>query len=451
MSLEGRVLDEKYEIVRRIGEGGTSAVYLAVHRRIGKLVAVKVLRAPLSRDFESLERFDREAWVVSRIRSPNIADVFDSGELPTGERYMVMEYLEGESLAAILARKRTLPADQLTEIALQLLDALAAAHRAGVIHRDLKPENVIITERDGNVVVKLVDFGIAKALEAGARRVEITAAGSVLGTPLYMSPEQARGHTNLVDHRTDIYSLGVMLYEATAGGPPLTGENVNDLLFRVALEEPEPLSRRVESIDPMLSAIVRRAMAKDPADRFQSAVEMRKAVEAWRAALASRSARRDARAAEPRERKTSRSSRSGRANGRAPGASAVLRSAARGRRSDDGRKGRVRVSAGVLLAVSAPLVVLLVFFGAPIARGLVRALPIVGPLTVPEEIKSKDPELHRAPPLERSPEPRPTSDPPAKGSAGPEAAASPWRFRNRSAELSLTCGVVGEARTACRR
>ncbi len=282
MSLEGQVLDGKYAIVRRIAEGGMSTIYLGVNERIGKDVAVKVLHPVVARDPEILARFEREARIVSRIRSDHVADVFDFGELPTGERFMVMEYLEGESLASILERDRTIPPRTLVTIASQILDGLAAAHRAGVIHRDLKPENVIVATRGREVVVKVVDFGISKLLDsANETRVKATAAGSVLGTPLYMSPEQARGHTSLIDQRTDIYSLGVMLYEATAGEPPLMGENVNDLLFRVALDEPEPLTAKVPSVDPALAAIVRKAMAKDPSERYQTADEMREDVDAW--------------------------------------------------------------------------------------------------------------------------------------------------------------------------
>ena len=295
MSLEpGQILEGKYTIVRRLAEGGMSTVFLAVNERLGKDVAVKVLHPVVSMDEDIVERFEREARIGSRIKSDHIADVYDFGALPTGERFMVMEYLEGESLADKLERERSISPRLLAAITDQILDALVAAHKAGIVHRDLKPENIFITPRGKDVTVKVVDFGISKVMEPdgpqsvraasrwGTSLMKKTAANAVLGTPLYMSPEQARGATAEIDHRTDLYALGVILYEATCGEPPITGENVNDLLFRVALDEPVLLTTRMPGVDPALAAIVKRAMTKDPSGRFQSAEEMRDAVEAWR-------------------------------------------------------------------------------------------------------------------------------------------------------------------------
>ena len=295
MSLEpGQVLEGKYVIVRRLAEGGMSTVFLAVNERLGKDVAVKVLHPIVAMDEDIVERFEREARIASRIKSDHIADVYDFGSLPSGERFMVMEYLEGESLAEKLERERSISPRLLASITDQILDALCAAHSAGIIHRDLKPENIFITPRGKDVTVKLVDFGISKVVDVdgptsaraasrwGTTLMKKTAANAVLGTPLYMSPEQARGLTDKVDHRTDLYALGVILYEATCGEPPIMGENVNDLLFRVALDEPTPLTTRMPGVDPALGAIVKRAMMKDPDARFHTAEEMREAVEGWR-------------------------------------------------------------------------------------------------------------------------------------------------------------------------
>jgi serine/threonine protein kinase len=285
--VEGQVLEGKYVVVRRLAEGGMSTVFLAVNRRIGKDVAVKVLHPIVAHDPELVERFEREARIASSIRSDHIADVFDFGELPSGERYMVMEYLEGESLASWLERERTIAPRLLASIADQILDALSAAHAAGIVHRDLKPENIVVTLRGRDPVVKVVDFGISKVVDTSANGTlgsvvgKRTAPNAVIGTPMYMSPEQARGNTALVDHRTDLYALGVILYEALTGEPPATGENVNELLFKVALEEPTPLLTKAPATEPGFAAIVTRAMKKDPAERYASADEMREAIRDW--------------------------------------------------------------------------------------------------------------------------------------------------------------------------
>ena len=286
---QGHVLEGKYVISRRIAEGGMSTVYLGVNSRIGKDVAVKVLHPGVACMPDVVERFQREARIVSRIRSAHVADVYDFGELPNGDHFMVMEYLEGESLAAIIEREHTVEPRLLALIASQILSALCAAHAAGVIHRDLKPENVIVTTRGAETLVKVVDFGISKCVDMAPGELRKTAADALMGTPLYMSPEQARGHTAEVDERTDLYALGVILYEATAGEPPFEGENVQDVLFRVALEDAKPLNVRVPSVDSALASIVHKAMAKRPADRFANAEDMLRAVEEWRARYSSSS------------------------------------------------------------------------------------------------------------------------------------------------------------------
>lgn len=286
MLVEGQILEGKYEVMHPIARGGVGEVYLGVNRRLGKSVAIKVLLPEYSQEPAAIDRFEQEARVAAMIDSAHIADVYDLGDLPTGEPFIVMELLDGENLADRLEREKRIPEGELAAMTLQILDALASAHEAGVVHRDLKPENVFVTKRDGRELVKVVDFGISKVVggrgHVTARR--LTLAGAVFGTPAYMSPEQARGKG--VDHRSDLYSLGVMLYELVLGEPPFSGENVNELLFSVALDNAMPLELRLPSVSPALAAIVQKAMARAPSDRFQSAAEMRDAVLEWQATLA---------------------------------------------------------------------------------------------------------------------------------------------------------------------
>jgi serine/threonine protein kinase len=283
---EGQILEGKYEVRHLIARGGIGEVYLGVNQRLGKHVAIKVLHGEHASEPAVTERFEQEARVAAMIRSAHVADVYDLGDLKGGHRFIVMELLEGENLGDRLQRETRVSEKVLAAMTLQVLDALSSAHEAGVVHRDLKPENIFVTKRDGRDFVKVVDFGISKLAIAGhesARR--LTLPGAVLGTPLYMSPEQARGKT--VDHRSDLYSLGVLLYEAVLGEPPFASENVNDLLFRVALDHVTPLELRLPSVSPALAGIVKRAMARAPGDRFQSAAEMRDAVLEWQAMLGS--------------------------------------------------------------------------------------------------------------------------------------------------------------------
>jgi eukaryotic-like serine/threonine-protein kinase len=294
---EGQVLDGKYVILRLLAMGSMGEVYLGRNERIGKEVAVKVLRRDFADDRAIVNRFEQEARIATTVRSSHVADVYDLGELPSGERFIVMEYVEGESLGMRMAREGKLSSRALGAIALQILDGLAAAHAVGVVHRDLKPDNVILTNRDGQEIVKLVDFGVAKrsvlsSAEAGVDLKRATLDGMLVGTPMFMSPEQARGEPGTVDHRTDIFSLGVSMYEALAGEVPFNADNVVQLLSKIMTDEEIPLEKRVPHVDPGLARIVKKAMAKDADDRYQTALEMRQALAAWYAVYGSTSATR---------------------------------------------------------------------------------------------------------------------------------------------------------------
>jgi eukaryotic-like serine/threonine-protein kinase len=251
-----------FRIVRMLGRGGMGAVYLAEHPAIGSKVAVKFLHESASADAAAVDRFYDEARAVNLVGHENIVGVFDLSVLPPARYYYVMEYLEGETLQALLQRGPA-PSDLALDVLLQLCDALQCAHEHGVVHRDLKPDNVFLVPRHGTRhFVKLVDFGIAKLRGAGAGR---TRAGVLVGTPEYMAPEQCDDGS--VDARTDIYSLGIMAFELTTGRLPFTGTVAQLLLSHLRRAPPRP-SELAPGVDPRLEATILQAISKSPADRF---------------------------------------------------------------------------------------------------------------------------------------------------------------------------------------
>lgn len=262
-----------YRIARVIGQGGMGRVYLGVHPQIQSRVAVKVLSEECSRDKNLVDRFVAEARAVNVIRNEGIVSVVDINALSDGRPYIVMEHLEGESLGELL-RRGALPLGTLSRVMNDVLRGLSAAHEKGIIHRDLKPDNIFVT-RTGRA--KILDFGIAKLLPELGAMDEATRTGSVLGTPFYMAPEQALGRP--VDPRSDLYALGVILYECSTGRRPFHGNTLYELLKQhVEVEPPPPSSMRTD-LPPAYEAVIRRAMAKNPAERFQSALELSHALE----------------------------------------------------------------------------------------------------------------------------------------------------------------------------
>lgn len=250
------------------------SVYLAVHPQIGKRVAIKVLGKHVLQNAEACTRFLREAQVVNRIGHPGMVDIFSFGQLPSGQHYLIMELLTGEPLAARMARG-PMPWRELSEVFTQLLLALQAAHDAEVVHRDLKPDNVFLVGGRDKVLVKLLDFGLAKIVDGNS---DMTHTGIALGTPRYMPPEQSRGGRHM-GPRGDLYAVGLMLYEAITGRFPFEAPTAI-LMLTVKLSQDPPPPSRYADMPPALEALILRALRRAPEDRFGSAREMAAALQA---------------------------------------------------------------------------------------------------------------------------------------------------------------------------
>ncbi|HEX7498694.1 MAG TPA: serine/threonine-protein kinase [Polyangia bacterium] len=267
-SRAGTVLEGAYHLTRLIGEGSMGSVYEAVQLRLGKRVAVKVLARHLATNQKSLARFHREAEITSRLGHPHLVSLVDYGQAESGEPYLVMEYLEGEDLDHRLRRVGRMPIEAVVHVVKQVASALSAAHAQGIVHRDLKPGNIFLVEVPGESdFVKVLDFGISKMMAA---RTRLTKPSVAMGTPFYMSPEQATGMTDAIDHRIDQWALACIAWEMLLGERPFVANDPPALLYKIVTTEPQPLTPLVPGLPAAVEPVLRRALRKRAAERFPS-------------------------------------------------------------------------------------------------------------------------------------------------------------------------------------
>jgi serine/threonine-protein kinase len=269
--LVGQVVADRYHVVKKLGEGGMGQVYLAEHVKMGRRSAIKVMNPSMVHDPDAVARFNREASNASRITHPNVCAIYDFGETPDGLIYLAMEFIEGEPLTDLLEREGALPVPRAAAIFLQTADALQAAHDLGIVHRDLKPDNIMLSRRKGGGdTVKVVDFGIAKAVGGNEAGQKVTKTGLVVGTPEFMSPEQLSGDT--LDGRSDLYSLALVFFRMLSGKLPFEATSVQETMIKRLTDEPTKLAeaRPDLSFPAGLQPVLDAALARTPTERYQT-------------------------------------------------------------------------------------------------------------------------------------------------------------------------------------
>ena len=272
--LVGSIVADRYRITKKLGEGGMGAVYLGEHVKMGRLSAIKVISKSMANDPEAIARFNREASNASRINQHNVCSIYDFGETDDGIIYLAMEFIEGEALTALIEREGVLAPKRAADILQQTANALDAAHELSIVHRDLKPDNIMIAKsREGADLVKVVDFGIAKAMGGDEEGQHVTKTGLVVGTPEYMSPEQLSG--DQVDGRSDIYSLALVFFRTLTGTLPFQADTAQEIMIKRLTDEPMKLAEALPSASfpPALQQIMDRAMERMPSSRYSSAAE----------------------------------------------------------------------------------------------------------------------------------------------------------------------------------
>ena len=276
---EGEILADKYRVERVLGVGGMGVVVAAWDLQLERQVALKFLLPAALESQEAVERFQREARSATKLKSEHVAKVIDVGKMPDGAPYMVMEFLDGLDLSRIVAELRQLTVEDAVWFVVQAAEAIAEAHSLGIVHRDLKPQNLFVTKRvDGRPLVKVLDFGISKSTNQSASAMSLTRTTSVMGSPLYMSPEQMRSTKN-VDHRSDLWALGVILYELLTGRVPFEAEAVPELCLKVVQDPATPPHELRPELPEQLSYAVLRCLEKDPDARYQNVAELVAALE----------------------------------------------------------------------------------------------------------------------------------------------------------------------------